>query len=54
LGWRHWVDGDVRAIAIPGSHDLVLAEPAVGVVGQRMAELLDEATLVLEPCWPGW
>ncbi|MFY9615602.1 MAG: alpha/beta fold hydrolase, partial [Candidatus Dormiibacterota bacterium] len=50
LGWRQWVDGDVRAIAVPGSHDLVLAEPAVGVVGQRMAELLDEAALVPQPC----
>jgi thioesterase domain-containing protein/acyl carrier protein len=42
LGWGPRVGGDVDLIRVPGTHALVLREPGVSVIGQKLEALIDE------------
>ncbi len=42
LGWGPRVGGNVDLIRVPGTHALVLREPGVSVIGQKLEALIDE------------
>jgi amino acid adenylation domain-containing protein len=40
LGWRAWTTGPVSTATVPGTHISMLQEPAVGILGRLMSDLL--------------
>ena len=41
LGWSSWLTHEVEVITIPGTHDTLVCEPNVRVLGERLLSCLD-------------